>query len=226
MLQPVFEVVEARDGTGPHPCLVLLHGRGADEADLLGLAAMFDPRLYIVSLRAPLRLGPGYQWYESIDLGMPERASLDSSIRLVESFLHTLHERLPIDPARVLHLGFSQGAMMAALVRLAQPSRAIGSILLSGYLPHVTVIPSHGDLAGSAFFVAHGRQDPVLPVESGRGTAQYLKAHGGDVEYTEYAMGHQIIAPEVEAVNGWMLRRLAADGRPAVGNGEPADGRS
>src|ERR1700694_3930612 len=47
---------------GPHPGLLLLHGRGADERDLLGLADELDPRLFVVSARAPLRLGPGYAW--------------------------------------------------------------------------------------------------------------------------------------------------------------------
>lgn len=203
-------VREARAGIGPHPVVVLLHGRGADEYDLLDLADFLDPRCFIVSVRAPLALGPGYAWYDLQYIDVLDRATFDYSMQLLDQLWAELPQRYPIDPQQIYTLGFSQGAMMAGTMRLLAPASAAGTILLSGYLPLSAQLPfKMAELSGTAFFVGHGSQDPVVPVEFAQQTQRYLSAAGADLTYHEYPMGHEIVGPELAQITAWLHGRLA-----------------
>lgn len=194
--------------SGAHPALVMLHGRGADEADLLDLAAVLDPRLFVISVRAPIPLGPGYQWYEMLRVGAPETRSLEESVTLLQEFRATLPARFPIDPDQIFGLGFSQGALMTAALRLRDPGSWAGSIVLSGYLPAEVQPSDVQNLTGAAFFVAHGIYDDVLPVAYARALRQRLGEMGAAMTYHEYPMGHQIMMTEIEDLNRWLRSRL------------------
>ncbi len=202
-------------GPGPHPALILLHGRGADEADLLPLTDELDPRLFVVSVRAPLPLPPGYAWYHLLDLGNPEPSSFARSLDLLALFLEEFLLVYPIDATRIFTLGFSQGAMMAGSLLLTHPAVAAGTIMLSGYLPlgiGLTFDPTK--LAGRAVFVAHGTADPVIPVAMGRQARDVLRQVGADLTYREYPIAHYLDPSELQDVATWLEDRLT--GQPAV----------
>jgi phospholipase/carboxylesterase len=196
-------------GQGPHPALVLLHGRGANEADLLPLVDDLDPRFFVVSARAPLPLGPGFAWYHLQEIGSPEMttfgASLDALARLVEA----LPRLVPIDPSRLFTLGFSQGAMMAGSLLRRRPEAVAGTVMLSGYLPlEADLTVDEAKLAGRPIFVAHGTLDPVLPIPFGRAARDYFDSVGADLTYHEYPIAHYIASDELADVAGWLARRL------------------
>src|SRR5438477_5451261 len=111
---------------GGTPRLILLHGRGADEADLMGLEGALDPRLTIVSARAPFRLGPGYAWYGMEQIGAPDRNTLHASLEELWTFVSGLPSAYGIDPQRLYLLGFSQGAVMSAALALTVPDKVRG----------------------------------------------------------------------------------------------------
>src|SRR2546423_10408291 len=92
------------------PGLLLLHGRGADEADLMGLVEALDPRLAVVSARAPLRWGPGFAWYGA---GAEEAGTMRNSLEELAKFITLLPAAYGIDPRRLYLMGFSQGAVMS-----------------------------------------------------------------------------------------------------------------
>src|SRR5579859_786994 len=151
-------------GAGPHPGLLLLHGRGADELDLLGLADELDPRFFVVSARAPMALGPGYHWYQLAAIGSPEQKTFESSLKALSRFVVDLPTAYPIDPAALFTLGFSQGSMMAGSLLLTHPDSVAGTVMLSGYLPLESGLPiDETALARRPVFQAHGTVDPVLP---------------------------------------------------------------
>jgi phospholipase/carboxylesterase len=197
------------DGLGPHPCLLLLHGRGADELDLLGLAEELDPRLFVVSARAPLRMGPGYAWYHLQNIGEPEPASFQASLAALSTFVADLPQAYPVDTARIFVLGFSQGAMMAGSLLLTRPSHLAGTAMLSGYLPlNSGLAVDEAPLRNRPAFVAHGTGDQVLPVALGRQARDYLVRLGADVTYREYRIGHSIGPDELVELAGWLGDRI------------------
>src|SRR5262245_15371022 len=126
---------------GASPLLILLHGIGSNEEDLMGLEPYLDERLLIVSARAPLAYGfGGYAWFEiqwrpngiAID-----RAQAERSRDLLVRFIGEAAAAYGADPARVYLMGFSQGAMMSGWVALTQPDLVAGAVLMSGRIPQV-----------------------------------------------------------------------------------------
>ncbi len=204
---------------GLAPALLMLHGRGADELDLLGLADSLDPRLLVVSARAPARLGFGYHWYDLLDIGRPEPRSFVRSLELLKRFAGELGELYGADPARLYLLGFSQGAMMSGSLTVLHPQLVAGTVMLSGYLPLAAGLDTDpAKLKGQPFYVAHGTQDPVIPVSFGREAREYLRSVGADLTYSEYPMGHQIALEELEDVSAWLTSRLDTPALQQAGN--------
>ena len=196
---------------GRPPGLLLLHGRGADELDLFGLAPALDSRLAVVSARAPFGLGFGYHWYDLLDIGRPEPATFERGLALLGAFAAEIAAGYGLDPARLYLLGFSQGAMMSGALALTRPERVAGVVALSGYLPlHAELTFDAAAQAGKPWFVAHGTQDPVIPVGFGRESRDWLSAHGADLTYREYPMPHAISDAELAEVAAWLTARLDA----------------
>lgn len=200
---------------GRPPALILLHGIGADEFDLLDLAGELDPRFLVVSARAPHEWGPGFAWFsiEIADDGL--RMDLDqaeASIAALSDFVEACVRAHGCDPARVYLAGFSQGAMMAAAVALARPGLAAGVVMMSGSAEALGVLQTPGVYPD--FLVVHGTYDPVLPVSAGRAARDALTALGARVSYREYPMAHQISQASLTDVAVWLSERLDAPHPP------------
>lgn len=197
------------DGTATG-LLVLHHGRGSDELDLLGLADLLDPgrTLHVVTPRAPLTLPgmPGYHWYLVPRVGYPDPPSFEAARTALAAFHDGLWERTGIPPERTVLGGFSMGSVMSYAVGLAaeRPCPA-GILAFSGFLPTVDAWrPSLADRQQLRVFIAHGRLDPVISVDFGRAARDLLSAGGLDVEYHEADMAHQIIEPHLDAARVWL----------------------
>lgn len=206
-------------GEPPHPGLLLLHGRGTDESDLLPLGGEIDGRLFTVGARGPFQFPwGGYAWYglDPAGVGYPEEETLRQSLDLLRRFITEVLEAYPIDPGRLYVGGFSMGSVMAGTLGLVDPDRVAGSIILSGYLPIHSSLPFRPEEAAAhPFFQAHGTYDDVIPVSFGRQTRDYLAGMPVALTYKEYAMGHQVSADELADLRGWMGdvldRELTAD---------------
>lgn len=207
-------ILTNQEGPQPAPALLLLHGRGADESDLLPLAEALDPRLFTIALRGPLAFPfGGHAWYEldPSGVGFPDPQSLEHSLALLDEVLDRALAAYPIDPARVYATGFSMGSVMAGTMALLWPHRVAGAAILSGYLPLHAGLPfDPRDAAGHPIFQAHGTLDAVIPVSFGRETAAYLASTPVDLTYREYPMGHQISPQEFNDLAAWCTRILDA----------------
>lgn len=186
----------------PHPCLVLLHGRGSDEQDLFSLVPELPRRPLVVSVRAPFPFPwGGFFWYDlTNNQPKPDVQTMSRSLDELREFIAALPSRYQVDPAQVYVLGFSQGSLMSGCLTLANPELIAGTVMLSGYLPAET---GTGDVTGKPVFMAHGSNDGVLPVVLGRQARLFLEGRGASVDYHEYAMDHQIIPDELRAVRRW-----------------------
>ena len=206
------ELISPRMPADACPTLVLLHGRGDSAAGILPLAYEFErDDLLVISVQAPLALGGvmagGFEWYRLREPRSLDEATLRSGLAALAEFLDTVKAAYPIDPERIVLLGFSQGAVMSLGAQAQRPDSLAGVIALSGYFP-IEIEPDAGNLAGRPAFVAHGVYDDIIPVQAGRRTRDLLQRHGLDLTYREYPMAHQVSAEEMAEVRDWLNRLL------------------
>jgi phospholipase/carboxylesterase len=202
--------------------LVLHHGRGADEHDLLGLADVLDPerRLHVVTPRAPLTLpgSPGHHWYVVPRVGFPDPTTFHAAYGKLAAFHDELWERTGLTPAQTVLGGFSMGSVMSYALGLGPDRPAPAGILaFSGFIP--TVDGWQPDLASRTavrVFIAHGRNDPVMDVAFARQARALLEAGGFDVEYHESDAAHHIDPAHVPAATRWLAETLKLEA-PARG---------
>jgi phospholipase/carboxylesterase len=188
--------------------LVLHHGRGADEHDLLGLGEMLDParRLHVVTPRAPLDIGGGYHWYVVPRVGYPDPETFHAAYARLAAFHDELWERTGIAPENTVFGGFSMGSVMSYSMGLpADRPTPAGILAFSGFIPTVADwqpdLPSRPDLP---VFIAHGRRDPVIEVAFARRARALLEAGSLPVEYHESDSGHAIDAASLQAATQWL----------------------
>jgi phospholipase/carboxylesterase len=198
----------------PAGLLVLHHGRGADEHDLLGLADVLDPerRLHVVTPRGPLVLPgwPGRHWYVVPRVGYPDPETFHAAYEALAAFHDELWERTGIAPERTVLGGFSMGSVMSYSLGLGadRPAPA-GLLVFSGFVPVVErwepELPARRHVRA---FVAHGRADPIMPVAFAHRARDLLEAGGLEVEYLESGAGHHIDPAHVPAAVDWVARTL------------------
>ena len=194
----------------PAGLLVLHHGRGADDYDLLGLGDVLDPdrRLHVVTPRAPLTLPgwPGYHWYVVPRVGYPDPDTFHASFAALAELHDELWERIGLTPAQTVLGGFSMGSVMSYALALAGDRPAPAGILaFSGFVPTVEGWEPHlADRTTTRAFVAHGRNDPIMAVEFGRRASELLEAGGLEVTYLESDVGHSIDPVHVPAAVEWL----------------------
>jgi phospholipase/carboxylesterase len=215
-------IVRERPARGePDGLLVLHHGRGSDENDLLTLAGVLDPqqRLHVVSPRAPLlatgtpageREDTGYHWYLVPRVGTPDPDTFALGYAALAQLHDELWQRTGIGPERTVLGGFSQGAVMSYALGLGRDRpRPAGLLAFSGFIP--TVAGWEPDLRsrrGLPVLIAHGTRDAVIEIGFGRAAREALTEAGLAVEYHESAAGHHIDPREMPAAADWLGRTL------------------
>lgn len=208
-------VFRERPATGdPAGLLVLHHGRGADELDLLPLADALDPqrRLHVVTPRAPLTLAgwPGYHWYIVRRVGYPDRETFEAAFEALAELHDELWQRTGLTAGQTVLGGFSMGSVMSYSLGLAagRPAPA-GVLAFSGFMPEVEGWePDLEGRPGLRAFVSHGRSDPVIGVEFARQAREQLVQGGLEVEYHETDAAHNIDPEVVPAAVDWLEANL------------------
>lgn len=195
----------------PEGALVLMHGRGADEFDLLPLLDALDPgrRLVGVAPRAPLALPPGgFHWYVSSRVGYPDLETFLATYATLQRFTASLPSALGVPWSQTVIGGFSMGAVMSYALALGSGRPAPAGVLaFSGFIPTVEGFELEwSNLRGMPVAVGHGTQDPVIPVEFGRDARQALEQAGARVVYRESPMVHAIDPLFVRALQGWLSK--------------------
>jgi phospholipase/carboxylesterase len=195
--------------------LVLHHGRGADENDLLPLGDVLDRerRLHVATPRAPLQLPgwPGCHWYVVPRVGYPDPETFHEAYRELAAFHDELWERSGIAPERTVLGGFSMGTVMSYALGLGADRPAPAGILaFSGFIP--VVDGWELELEGRKHvrvFIAHGRNDPIMEIGFARRARELLEGAGLEVEYHESDAAHQIDPAHIPAATVWLERTLS-----------------
>ena len=200
----------------PAGLLVLHHGRGADEQDLLGLADVLDPerRLHVATPRGPLTLPgwPGHHWYVVPRVGHPDPETFFAARQKLAAFHDELWERTGTTPERTVLGGFSMGSVMSYALGLDPKRPAPAGILaFSGFVPSVDGWdPDPQGRPDLRAFVAHGRNDPVMAVDFARRARELLDAGGLDVTYLESDAAHHIDPAHISAAVDWLRETIPA----------------
>jgi phospholipase/carboxylesterase len=198
--------------------LILLHGRGTDEFDLVPLLEALDPEHRLVGLtpRAPLSLPPGgAHWYIVRQVGYPDSGTFFDSLASVSQWLDRLPEELDIPWERIVVGGFSMGAVMSYAIGLGprRPTPA-GIMALSGFIPTVDGFELElGRASGLPVAIAHGSADEVISVEFGRDARDRLQAAGADLLYRESPVPHTIDPAIIPGLREWLAKMIP----PAAG---------
>ncbi len=204
------------DGGGAPPLIALLHGYGSNEADLFSFADLLAPAAVVVSPRATRTLGAGsYAWLDidfaaggALDAERDQmRVARDRVARFVAEAVRDYHA----DPRRVFVVGFSQGATVALMVGLSDPSLVAGIAAMSGWLPldlRAWLAPEAA-LAGLPVLQTHGTRDDTVPIALGRETRDLLASLPVALDYREFDARHEVSERNLEDLIGWLNARIA-----------------
>ena len=198
---------------------VLLHGRGSDASDMLGLARGLPAEWTVVAPEAPFPAapwgyGPGRAWYRYLGEDVPEPESFARSLDEIGAFLHALPDVVGFDPGTVLLGGFSQGGTSSLGYALSVDD-APPVVNFSGFLaqhPRVRLDPASAQHV--RVFWGHGTRDPNIPFELARAGRARLEEAGVKLTAQNYVIGHWIDAQELRDAVEW-AEALRAVTRPA-----------
>lgn len=193
-------------GTGPRT-LLLLHGTGGNENDLLGLGAQLLPGANLLSPRGQVLEGSMPRFFRRLAEGVFDQEDLAVRTRELADFLSDAAIRYRFDPAQVTAVGYSNGANIAASLLLSQPGRLRIALLFRAMVPYET--RPHG-LEGTRVLLATGRRDPIIPLANAERLAALLREGGAEVTLDVREAGHQLEAGEIESARRW----LAGSGAP------------
>ena len=203
-------------GDGPFPTILTLHGRGANAFDLLGLAPhICSGRFLVICPQGPLEtpIAPdtmGYAWYPMSLGGPPDVAAILSSQKLLKDFLDECLRRYPIDPKKLVILGFSQGGVMAYSLALANPKRFAALAILSSWLPK-ELLPQlnvNDTVQSLPTLIQHGTQDSMIEVARARSSVETLRELHVPLTYREYEMGHEIRPRSLLDLSAWLEEKV------------------
>jgi phospholipase/carboxylesterase len=184
------------------PLVVLLHGRGSNETDIVTLADHLPAGFDYAAVRAPIAEGGGYAWFANRGVGRPVDKSLTDTMRWFRTWLDT------VAPAGrpVVLVGFSGGAAFAGGLVLDDPQRYASAAILYGTLPFDAGMPTTPDrLAGLPVLVVHGDADTVIPRDLLERTWTYLHGHAGSTTTGVRAPGgHGLSMADVDALARWL----------------------
>lgn len=189
------------------PFVVLLHGRGSNEQDIIGLADLLPAGPTYAAVRAPIAEGGGYAWFANQGIGRPVPESLAAVITWFRAWLDG------VAPAGrpVVLVGFSGGATFAGGAVLADPGRFAGLATLYATLPFDAGVPTTpGRLTGVHVLVAQGDADTVIPVELQARSWRYLHDDSGaELTARRSPGGHGLSRDDVEALAAWLPGLIA-----------------
>lgn len=218
-----LDAIELQTRPDADATVVVLHGLGADGYDFVPIVKELEtlgvPPARFVFPHAPtmpVTINGGYvmrAWYDILGTDLVRRedeAGLRSSQAAIEALLGREMAR-GIAPGRIVLAGFSQGGAVTLQAGLRQPEPLAGLVVLSSYLPLAAQAAAERHEASRSvpIFMAHGTQDPVVPLARGTATRDQLQQLGYAVEWHEYPMPHSVCAEEVEAIAAFLRRVLA-----------------
>jgi len=216
------DAVVIQPSTAPEASVIWLHGLGADGHDfepiVPHLGSAVTERTRFIFPHAPMRpvtINGGFvmrAWYDVVDVDIARRADaagVHESEKILRGYIDAeVASGVPAE--RIIVAGFSQGGAIALHGCLRYPERLAGVLGISCYLPlRATIAEGRAPAnATTPIFMAHGTEDPVIPIELGKQSCDYLKDLDYDIEWHTYPIPHSVCLEEIEDIGRWLRRML------------------
>ena len=182
--------------------LLLLHGTGGDENDLLPLGRMLDEEAALLSPRGKVLENGMPRFFRRLSMGVFDEEDLVRRTHELAGFVEEATSEYGLDPQRLFAVGFSNGANIAASLLLLHPGLLAGAVLLRAMVPFEAETPT--DLQGTPVYLAAGRSDQMVPPESTERLAKLLREAGAEVTLDWQPGGHGIGRAEIEGARAWL----------------------
>lgn len=218
----MLQTVEQETGASPQWSIIWLHGLGADGHDFAPIVPELVrpgwPALRFVFPHAPVRPitinngVPMRGWYDIVGMDFRSRADMDgvrASVVELDALIDREIER-GVPAEHIFLAGFSQGGAVILTAALQRTAPLAGLIALSTYLPEAETARRADNAVQVPIFMAHGTQDPVIPLQIAEHSAAAVRAMGLELQWQSYAMAHQVCAEELTALGDWLQLRLQA----------------
>src|SRR6266568_3867285 len=197
----IHRFVPAEDSASGETLLVL-HGTGGDENDLLGIGRVVAPGAAILSPRGNVLENGAPRFFRRISEGVFDPKEVRSRAEELVRFIRAAAVTYGLDGARIFALGYSNGANIASTVMLVEPGILQGSVLLRPMLVYEPT--EQPDLSASAVFMSAGRMDPIVPTPSVERLASLFEAVHAAVTLKWQLAGHSLVPSEVREAADWL----------------------
>lgn len=199
-------------GTGPSAApLLLLHGTGGTEQDLVPLARQLAPGAPLLSPRGNVRERGAPRFFARLAEGVFDPAEIERRTHELADFIAAAALRYGFDAARLTAVGFSNGANIAATLLLLRPESLGSAALLR---PMVVLEPARApDLRAKRILISSGIHDPIVPAGHPARLADLFRSAGADVELREHAASHNLTRADVAAMEAWLPPLRTGPGR-------------
>jgi phospholipase/carboxylesterase len=182
--------------------LLVLHGTGGDENDLIGIGQAIAPGAAILSPRGNVLENGAPRFFRRLAEGVFDPKEVRSRAKELARFIRAAVITYRLDPTRVFALGYSNGANVASTVMFVEPGILHGGIL---FRPMLVYEPTEkNDLAGSAVFISAGRMDPIVPAASVERLAELFESTHAEVTLKWQQVGHNLVPSEVSEAADWL----------------------
>jgi predicted esterase len=188
--------------------LLMLHGTGGDEHDLLPLAEMLMPDAAVLSPRGQVLENGMPRFFRRLAEGVFDEDDLRQRAGNLANFLSSAGARYGFDAHSVIGVGFSNGANIASAVMLLHPGAMGAAILIRGQVPIVPTPPP--SLAGTRVLISNGRSDPLVGPEETERLAGLFRSSGADVTVEWQPGGHQLTQADIRAAGAWLGEQAAS----------------
>jgi len=190
------------------PTLLLLHGTGGDENDLISVGRALAPGAALLSPRGKVLERGMPRFFKRLAEGVFDVPDLVARTHELAAFVRAAATHYGFDPGGVVAVGFSNGANIAASLLLLHPGLLRDAVLFRPMVPFEPDAPP--DLRGTGILVAAGRQDPIVPPPNTEQLAALLTEAGADVTLAWQPSGHDLTMDDVEAARRWLEGRGSA----------------
>ncbi len=194
-------------GTDPSaPPLLLLHGTGGDERDLLRLGHTLSPGSALLSPRGDVSEGGARRFFARLAEGVFDPAEITRRTNALADWLAVATKQYALDPARLTAVGFSNGANVAATLLLLRPESLGAAIMLRPMV--VLDQPARaGSLAGKRALLLNGEADPIVPLDHPPRLAALLEAGGAKTTVKLLPASHQLTSADITTAQSWLVAK-------------------
>jgi phospholipase/carboxylesterase len=193
------------------PPLLLLHGTGGDENDLLPLGQAIAPGSALLSVRGKVLEHGMPRFFRRLAEGVFDEDDVRRRANELADFVADARKRY--DLTAPIALGYSNGANIAAAMLLLRPSVLAGAVLLRAMVPFTQ--PPKPDLARKPVLIASGQRDPIIPASNAAELAGQLTLAGANVQHSVLPIGHELTQMDVTLAKEWMKTALLSETAPS-----------